>query len=352
MLPAVRVLAVPMDDKGACTFYRVTEPARCARDLGVEVGVTGTLECWAELNSDGSWDVYEFRHDADILWMQRPLAQSAWAIARQAQRQGIKLVVELDDLLHKLHAQNTMTYWIDPKRYPNHNYEWSLRVIAMADALTVSTPELAAQYHKPGRPAFVLRNWLPERALTLRPDTNPARDYLGWTGALNVHPTDLQDTRGALRAVKAPFRMIGNPTGVGRALRVPQARIESSADWIEDIEDYWRVEAVAFGVGICPLETSVFNRCKSWIKPVEMLNLGIVPVCSPLPEYVDLAEQAPGAVFIARGQADWVRHLRRLTSDDAAYTAARQAGLEWAQANTLEHHAQEWVDAWEQILAL
>jgi hypothetical protein len=73
-------------------------------------------------------------------------------------------------------------------------------------------------------------------------------------------------------------------------------------------------------------------------------------VCSPLLEYVDLAERAPGAVFIARGQADWVRHLRRLTSDDDAYTAARQAGLEWARANTLERHAHEWPDAWQKIL--
>jgi hypothetical protein len=340
-----------MDDKGACTFYRVAEPARVARDLGVDITITDTLECWAELNVDGSWRVYEFRHDTDVLVLQRPLAQSVYEIARVAKAQGVKIVVELDDYLHGLHPENTMTHWIDPKRFPLHNYEWARRTIALADAFTLSTPALVDEYAD-GRPAYVVRNYLPERALQARPDVNPARRYIGWTGALNVHPNDLQDTRGALRQVKAPFRMIGNPTGVGAALRIPQARIESSSDWIESIDEYWAVEAAAFGVGICPLETSRFNRCKSHIKAAEMLTVGIVPVCSPLPEYVELARQAPGAVFIARGQSDWVRLLRRLTTDDDAYLAARQAGLEWAQANTLEQHAQEWVDAWEKIAAL
>lgn len=344
----MRVFAVPMDD-GACGFFRVTEPARAAKAAGVDVTVSNAFPVVADEWPDGWAKVYEFQVDCDVLILQRPLAQKVHAVAVAAKQQGIKIVVEMDDNLHKAHKANTVQPWIDPANSPLHNWEWASKTIELADLLTVSTPALAEQYG-PDR-SVVVRNRLPEAALACRPGVSPARGVIGWTGHIGVHPEDLQATRGALRAVDAPIRIVGSDEGAAAALKVPKNRITLGADWDPDIPAYWRNTAANIGIGIAPLQTSEFNRAKSWLKCGEYLALGIPFVASPLPEYVTLVEES-GVGTIATSQADWVRALRLLTTDDEEYQRQRKAGIEWAAQHTLEQHVHEWIAAWEKAADL
>jgi hypothetical protein len=330
-----------MDD-GACSFYRIKEPVRVARAAGVDAEWFKEVAVVATHYPSGATEVHELRHDCDVIVLQRPLMQATYAIAAQAKRQGIKVVVELDDDLHAVHRRNTVEPFLDPKKQPWHNRDWAARTIAIADLLTVSTPALTR--YGPEK-AVVVRNRLPEAALALRPTVSPARHTVGWTGTVAVHPEDLQATEGGLSKVQAPISIVGDDRGVADALKIPPARVRLGAGWDPDIPSYWKLVAENIGVGIAPLEMSAFNESKSALKPTEMCALGIPFVASPTSEYKRMVAES-GAGLIAQSRGQWARMVNRLLNDDGEYERMRQRGLEWSRENTLERHAQDWANAW------
>lgn len=350
-------------DTSACGFFRILEPTRIAASIGVDVRAKAeNLAVVAEIDPMTSVaDVLEFQEDCDVLVLQRPLAQNVHSIALAAKRQGIAVVVELDDDLHAVHARNSMSAAVhgmrDPhpmvshlfkdagkvQAFPLHNRDWITETVKLADLLIVSTPALAK--YAPEK-AVVVRNRLPEACLTHRPATSTVRGSVGWTGALNVHPQDMQATRGALQKLRGLFTVVGSEVGVADALRIPPQRVVLGASWQEDIPAYWKVVPEHIGVGIAPLELSVFNAAKSALKPQEMSTLGIPFVASPTPEYEWFVKES-GAGFIAHDRAEWATHLKHLLNHDPTYERCRRNGLEWAEQHTLERHVAEHVHAWE-----
>lgn len=357
---------IPMDD-GACGYFRVREPARVAAAAGVDVKImadhAAIPDKYRGLPVRTVWDprapngrggygvdvITELLVDADVLVVQRPLMQPMHSVAIQAKKQGIKVVVELDDDLHAVHRRNTVAGAVDPRKQPFHNVQWAARTIDLADMLICSTPAIANRYgpHK----AVVVRNYLPEHILPLAPDVSPAREVVGWTGSVNVHPEDLQETGGGVRLLSEPFTVVGMTRGVAKALRLPDHMVRLGAPWQDSIPAYWAKVAECIGVGIAPLQQSAFNRAKSWLKPFEFMALGIPCVASPLPEYLRLAAES-GAVQIAKSRGQWQRMVTKLLDSDVIYNEQRAAGLAWAKEHTLERHIGEHIQAWEKACAL
>lgn len=338
----MRVHLIPMDD-GACSFFRIREPVRVAQSIGVAAQWFGEVAVIATRHPSGATEVHELQHDCDVLVLQRPLMQATYAIAVQAKKQGIQVVVELDDDLHAVHRRNTVEPFIDPKKQPWHNRDWAAKTIAIADLLTVSTPALTR--YGPEK-AVVVRNRLPEAVLALRPVVSPVRHTVGWTGTLGVHPADLQATEGGLAKVQAPISIVGDETGVADALKIPPSRVSLGAAWDPDIPAYWKLIGKNIGVGIAPLEMSAFNESKSALKPTEMCALGIPFVASPTSEYQRLVAES-GAGLIANSRGQWARMVNRLLNSDEEYERMRQRGLEWSTEHTLERHISDWLHAWE-----
>jgi hypothetical protein len=345
---------VPMDE-GACGYFRVREPARIAADRGVDVTLMQDPAMYADryrgVPMRRGWDpvgkcdvILQLLFDADVVVIQRPLYQPMWAIAMAAKRQGMTVVVELDDNLHQLHARNHMARNVDPRIQPLHNIEWAQKTIDLADMLIVSTPAIARQYGV--EKSVVVRNYLPAHILPLAPDLSPARDVLGWTGHLGVHPEDLQTTGGGLRNLRRPFTVVGGAEGVAAALAVPENKVRLGCTWQPDIPTYWAAVAATIGVGVAPLQHSVFNQAKSALKIMEYNALGIPYVASPSAEYLWYTRRSRGGL-IAERRGQWERYTRRLLTDDALYEDLRAAGLAWAAANTLEAHIDEHINAWE-----
>jgi O-antigen biosynthesis protein len=339
----MRVLMVPMD-LSACGFYRILEPTRIAADIGVDVRAKGeNLEVVADIdNHTQATKVREFREDCDVLVLQRPLAQNVHSIAVQAKAQGIRIVVELDDDLHAVHNRNSMAPAVDG-RLPLHHRDWVTRTLALADLLIVSTPALTR--YAPEK-AVVVRNRLPEACLALHPAVSPARHQVGWTGALNVHPEDMQATQGAIGKLRRQFTVVGSAAGVADALKIAPQRVTLGAAWQDSIPAYWKTVPDHIGVGVAPLQPSGFNEAKSALKIQEMATLGIPFVASPTGEYRWFVAES-GAGIIARTRAEWVAGLRTLLNDDDAYERHRAAGLAWAAEHTMERHIGEWLRCWE-----
>lgn len=350
---------VPMDE-GACGYYRVREPARVAAAQGVDVTIMQDPALYDDryrgIPMRRGWDpvgqcdvILQLLVDADVIVIQRPLYQPMWAIATAAKRQGMTVVVELDDNLHQLHARNHMAGAVDPNRQPLHNILWAQRTIDVADMLIVSTPAIARQYGV--EKSVVVRNYLPARILPLAPKTSPARDVLGWTGHLGVHPEDLQTTGGGLRNLTRPFTVVGGSEGVAAALGLPEAKVRLGCTWQADIPTYWAAVGQTIGVGVAPLQASAFNNAKSALKIMEYNALGIPYVASPSAEY-QWYHRRGGGGLLAESRGQWERYTRRLLTNDTLYEQLREQGLAWAAENTLEHHIDEHIAAWERAYDL
>lgn len=336
-----------LSDKGGSGYYRVSEPARAARARGVDATSDFELAVVASRDRHGLFTIEEITQDLDVLVIQRPLPQVHYAIAVAAKRQGIPLVIDLDDDFHSVHQSNVAKSATNHKVSPLENLRWLAKTLALCDVITVSTPALLkyCNYNRYAR-GVVVPNYVPEKILRI-----PARlptGQVGWTGNVATHPEDLQEARGVLDLIDTRIAIVGYPYGVPEALQVNQNRVEWTFEWLPKIPEYWRALNASMDVGIVPLENSPFNVAKSWLKGIEYAALGKPFIASPLPEYKKLVEES-GAGVLASGSREWAQAARDLLADGDVY---RKAGRDWASHNTLELHVGEWISAWELALEM
>lgn len=328
-------------DTGGSGFYRMTEPARVAEMHGIEIKVGPELPVEAARARDGSYIVHELHLDIDVIVLQRPLPQMHNAVAIAAKRQGIAIIADLDDDFHNVHRNNVAINATLKRKSPMENVYWLEQTLKLCDVVTVSTPALL-RYAKGHAQGVVTRNWIPEKMVKL--PARPPCGFVGWTGTVATHPEDMQQARGVLDQVAKPLAVVGDPTGVAEALGVPERRVVLGHPWVKDnVPGYWRALNFCMDVGIVPLESSAFNRAKSWLKGAEYAALGKPFIASPLPEYLKLVAES-GAGVIASTPEEWAQAARRLLDDGQGQ---RDRGAEWAQANTLEAHIDDWIQAWE-----
>lgn len=267
---------------------------------------------------------------------------------------GVAVVIDVDDDLTSVHPRNPAYRSMHP-RYAGkldrstgqiHRHSWQHLAAACREAtlVTVSTPALLDRYARHGR-GHVIYNHLPDHYYGVE---HADSDVLGWPAALASHPDDPSAVGGAVARLVgegAEFRVVGDPVGVGAAFGLtadPQGRTGVGVD-------QWPA-AVArdVGIGIAPLADTVFNRSKSWLKPLEMSALGIPWVASPRAEYVRLHER--GAGVLADTPRRWYRELRRLADSEALRAERAEASRDVAGALRLSTNAWRWAEAWQRAL--
>ena len=92
-----------------------------------------------------------------------------------------------------------------------------------------------------------------------------------------------------------------------------------------------------------------FNVAKSNLKGLELAALGKPFVASPVAQYGVLARAGVGV--LASGRKDWVRHLTMMVRSPDYRNELAAAGRQViADQFTIEAHAHEWYEAWQQAL--
>jgi glycosyltransferase involved in cell wall biosynthesis len=346
----VKVLAL-VADQGGCMKYRLGEPVRVVTEQFPEIDVRIATEGGVEAEVDvrtGIVTVQEVTEDVDLIIVQRPLNNAFRSMLKQARRQGIATIVELDDDFHSIHPKNAAYRAVQPEVDSKKNKEWLRKTALEADLLTCSTPVLSK--YNPER-YEVLPNYVPESIFEIgRPER--AVPVVGWTGSMLTHPTDLQVTRGQVGKVVAqadvPFFVVGDSRGVREALKLTGSTLLSDSGWVPLDEYYQRISA-HIDVGIVPLERSDFNTAKSWLKGLEFAALGIPFVASATPEYEALAARGVGrTAFDHQGfryiLRQWLNDPAQARADGARYRDIVKAEF------TYEQHADSWVKAWERAI--
>lgn len=340
----MKVLALAADN-GGCGFYRMRAPAAEAAKLGVDVTVADGFEAEAVRHPNGMTDVLEIKEDVDVMIFQRPLDNAMTSAIKQAKKQGITTIVELDDDFSMVHQNNVARGAMDGEA---SGHKWVETAASLADHVIVSTPQLL-KYARHGR-ASVLRNCVPDSIF----DTSIAKSdqewpRIGWTGTVQTHPMDLQQTKGAvgtiLRDNKLPFNVIGDGQQVHRFLNLDKDTEVYSTGWV-DLALYYENVYRFLDIGIVPLEMSPFNEAKSALKGLEYAALGIPFVASPTREYIRM--EAHGIGKTAKTPGEWRKHLQRMIDRPSeTERIANEARDRIRAEHTYSVTAPTWIEAWE-----
>lgn len=345
----MRVLVFPGDRYG-CGAFRCIWPAQYLAEAGHDVEIRMPDARGLRLRCNGEEVVEVLDVEPDAVYVFQRLTHSYMAQAVPLLRAaGCAVVVDVDDDLTSIHPRNPAYDSMHPRNHGKYDltrrdinrHSWQNLTQACRDAtlVTVSTPALLDVYAKHGR-GHVLYNHLPESYYDV-PHEDSA--VFGWPAALQSHPDDPSAVGGAVaRLVSegADFRVVGEPVGTGTAfglLADPAGRRDISLE-------QWPSAVAELGVGIAPLADTRFNRCKSWLKPLEMCALGVPWVASPRAEYARLNRL--GAGVLADNPRRWYRELERLIRNPSLREDRAEEGRTLAEALRLKDNAWRWMDAW------
>ncbi|SCX38255.1 Glycosyl transferases group 1 [Klenkia marina] len=326
------------------SYHRVDEPARAVAeaDVGVRVQVVAGL---ATTMSRGAEPVVLDVDDqgADVVVLQLPKTTELLQCMRILQARGVAVVVEVDDLLSGVPFGNVGHGLVaagKAKRVAECARE--------ADAVTVTTPALQAEYGGHGR-AFVVPNAVPRRLAELPPayERDPGVVEVGWAGNVGGHPYDLQEIGTGLRQAldagrgASRFTVLGQKWDARERLGLVEEPVE--VPWIPQVDGYIQALGELFDIGIAPLRSDRFNAAKSWLKVLEYSARGVYAVRSATPEYERL-----GLGWRARSAKDWAKGLTKGIQDaDWRREQARQAREVVLDRHLTEHTVPSWVAAWE-----
>lgn len=366
----------------ACALYRMVEPARVLADQGADVECTRELTFRVARDRTGAAVCLTETPDMDVVVLQRPLHRAKLDLIDLLQRQGVAVVVELDDDFGSVHPENPAWFdahreWMTPRQWaetvggplpverarstsgqdwvrapgvlaPSSDL-WLRRACKAADLVTCTTPALADRYAPHGRVA-VLPNLVPERYLAVEA---PGHDgtVVGWGGSVATHVGDLEATGGGVaRAVAetgARFHVVGTGIRVQAALGLAEA--PSATGWVE--LDDWPAALAGLDVGIVPLAPSKFNEAKSALKLLEMAAVEVPAVVAPTPDNLRLGyREGFLTTRYAHDARSWYEQTAALLRDSEERAHAAGVAREAAARHTYEAHAGRWHDAWAQAL--
>lgn len=339
-------------------MYRLAWPANAVAEQAgwsVEIHDPGDVTIHPPFMIKGIEDV----ESLDLVVMQRIATPRQTRLVSAFQRLGIAVVVDVDDLLSDIEADNkSFNYWNDEfDGMPR--YKFLERATHLADLVTVATPALARKYAKHGR-VEVLRNGLPNHAYAdpnvvyNEHSKNPDEYVIGWSGSLSSHPHDLEVMGGAVRRAmdqdkRLRFHVVGDAEPVSQALNLDPSRVTGTG-WLPFEEYHAALREI--DLALVPLKDSRFNRAKSHLKALEFSAAGAMVLTSPLPEQVHLAQKVPTGV--AHNEQEWENVIIGASALDE-YVAERMAQdraevvrstAQWAYAN----RAGEWVRAWQRAI--
>lgn len=329
-----------LGDRGGCAYHRMVEPGRAVGDACPDIDIHIDWRVNATRDRDGHID-HVVAHGADVVVMQRPAPEIMLEHLRQLQRQGVAVVVEIDDLLSAISPAH-----VGYREYVRGGIAARVAACAAeADWVTVSTPALAATYGRHGR-VSVIPNAIPRHIAELPPayDRSPDVVTVGWTATVNSHPHDLDELASGLRQAiestpgRSRFAVYSGADQVAPKVGVRPDEI----GWCADPADFLASVGEQLDVGIAPLREDRFNAAKSWLKPLEYAARGVLPIRSTTGEY-----ERAGIGVAAKRPRDWARLLTRAISDKdwrrEQAAAARQQVLE---RHLTEHTAEAWAAAW------
>jgi|SRR5215469_3171712 len=298
--------------------------------------------------------------DMDLIVFTRVLAERLVSVIRYIRKQGIKVIVDMDDDFRHIPSFAPARNAVNPNWNVRYNWRHFLQAAREATWVTCSTPEL--QRYALGH-STVLRNAIPSFYL----DINPAKigiPVVGWSGTVQSHPGDLDVTHGgvssAVQEANAKFVVIGETEDVQRSLNLSEEPLCTGRLG----QPEYAYQLAKFDVGIVPLSLNQYTRAKSALTPLSMTALGVWWVGSRTPEYelfydqlatatrrLSLNLSPPAGLARPRGR-EWRREvLQGLRAPDNQRREAVAAVRDYIRENhTVESQAHRRLELWTKVV--
>lgn len=258
----------------------------------------------------GSWE--SLGQGSDILVFQRPDDPQTLAMAL-AMRDiyNAPFVFEIDDNVFDVSKSSpSYKYW-----YPGSPYrEMAEMFMRDADAITVTTPELASVYSEFNDNIYVLPNCQdPEDWKGIKKPKSEDKIVIGWAGS-DTHYDDIKLIARPLKKFlrnnpNVTFRILGTLPDFLKDVK----GVEFRKDWVPVQKWPSKLAELNFDIGLAPVVSRSFNECKSNIKWQEYAMLDIPTVASNFGPYKEIQHRETG--LLANTDDEWYSMLSELARD-------------------------------------
>lgn len=251
------------------------------------------------------------------------------------------LIFEIDDDVWNIHPSNEPAQVLR-NRAVLSRVEESARA---ADAVTVTTPQLAEVLSQFNEHVYVLPNCIDLDIITRMREPNE-RLTIGWAGG-SSHVNDFADMQSNLRSFlkKQPdvdLHFIGHD--FRDAIGLPNVRWSG---WSADLRDY--LYSIDFDIGIAPLAPNDFNRSKSDIKILEYAALGVPAVATDFGPYAASIKHGETG-FLVKHPHEWGTYLRMLVEDAQLRAELSINAKIWASERTIQGNAVRWEQVYRETI--
>lgn len=261
---------------------------------------------------------------------------------------GVFTVYEIDDDIFDLDPENVVPYNIfTPNRAGSvANLRAADHVIAATPNLVAKVKELRADPPSIGANDAVTLgvNCIADGSVRLRDRVKDEGEpiVIGWAGSMFHRQDFLPEYVGQLAAVRDAF----GPSVAWVTIGADYLGWGSHFGW-SDIDSYHR-RLDMLDIGIAPLALTPFNASKSWIKGLDYMAAGVVPVLQRWGNYPDLFVDGDGAGFYVDDEPDsWYDTLCEAV---VAYQHGLPLGALAERAGRFEISKQ--VDTWADVFRL
>jgi len=345
----VKIYVYPADATG-CGHFRLIWPAQALQRAGYDVTIMppdDRGQFHAEMKGDRVVKV-AYPRDADVIVLQRVSHKHLAQAVEVIRRDGVAVVMDIDDDLSTIHPNNPSWSLLHPRTgggtmVQDHSWE-NVATAARNTTLTVVSSDALALKYRGMHGARVIENYVPDHYMTIR---HADSDVVGWCGSARTHPDDGPEVGPAVaRLINGghKFTFVGPRDDVAVSFGIS----DDDFTCTNGVPiDEWPHRVAEIGVGIAPLADTKFNAAKSYLKPLEYAALGVPCVMSPRAEYLKLHE-ATGIGTLAHRPKDWYREVRRLVAD-GPYRRLRSAQSRTAASKlTYGKHAWRWMEVWDE----
>jgi glycosyltransferase involved in cell wall biosynthesis len=289
------------------------------------------------------------RIDLDVVLVQRDALQRDPApFIKALQRNGVRLVVELDDDLVTEHSAGRLA--VDVQEDVTRRAALRGTLLA-ADHVIVSTTHLRERIRPYTEvPITVVPNQIDDRVWRniVTPDPPPQREeyrllYMG----SRTHLADLLLLERVMPELEA---LLGRRTVlevVGIADRfdgdhwVKRLKLPRTMQQYPDFVRWLRTHRARWHAGVAPLVDNEFNRAKSDLKLLEYAALGLPAVASAVGPYVT-AQQL--ALLTPNTAAEWTANLALVLSDVEFAATVRESSSVALTSRLMDPVADGWLD--------
>lgn len=275
---------------------------------------------------------------ADVLVAHRECFPAMMEVVRRARSYGISVVYDLDDLLYELPPWSLAA--TSPEVTLGMRY-----MAATADVATCSTPALRDELKKLSGAVKIVRNSIIcDKKIDI--ETTHTEDN---TCTLVVASSDTVVTSMLLEPLKLFFEETRSKHTL--LLVGPIASSFTQNGLQGDVYDACMPKAfseillrVKNGIGLIPLDDSLFSSCKSSIKFQHYTACGIVCAASAVMPYTQAIQHESTGILVPNTTEGWLEALHRLTSD----TTLRRRFLAKAFTHCQRHaHPAQTIEDWK-----